>query len=165
MFRIYATVKEQYEEIGKKAQLLQEELDKYKQYNEMVVKKMEELNEQIKEASKTKEDEIAIAKLQRLIQLNENMKQQEIDFKASCKKQLGELKDMIANLQTVESSSEELQQYAQVSKAMEADREKNQKIKAALAQKNRVCNFTVITMNRKLQVYKEKWMKFHPKPN
>lgn len=95
------------------------------------------MNQAIQQAVQTKDDEIAVAKLQRLISLNENLKQQEADFKASCKKQLGEMKNLIVNLQTIESNSEELQQYSQVNKALDVDREKFQKIKAVLSQKNR----------------------------
>jgi DNA repair exonuclease SbcCD ATPase subunit len=127
--KVYKENKEQYETIKGRMDTVNEELQKYRDYNE----RLEEKIAQITQRMGSDVDKEALARVQRLVGLNEALKKQENDFRNMCKTEMLELKDQLSKLessQSVDTSSDILAAY-------EADLKRMKQIKKLLALKNR----------------------------
>ena len=109
-----------------------------------VLAQEEEYGQKIKEGMQTltelEEGENAsiYQKLRYLVAMNENLKKQEHQFKAQCKEELEKLKNNIKNLKEGGGEENEDEERAKViEQQYEADKQKLQKIRLALAKKNR----------------------------
>jgi len=107
---------------------LSAELEKYTSFNEKVENKMTELQ------AKADVDDPIVIRLKKLVAINEALKKQEADFKLNCKRQLDELKEMIAKLET---TTEESLKLKQVEKTFAVYQDKLKKVKMLLSKKNR----------------------------
>lgn len=108
-------------------------LKELNQYYEKLCNEMEKF-EIVKD-----EDKEVIAKLNSLVMMNENLKQQEQEFKSHCKEELARLQ---ADIEEVKSSNKELssedkERRELIEKQYSSDKEKLQKIRGLLARKNR----------------------------
>ena len=93
--------------------------------------------EKLKEL-KTEENKDILKHLRALVGMNENLKKQEQQFKVHCKEEMERLKAAISKLQSDEGEedSEEKERLVTITKQLEADKEKLQKIRLLFAQKN-----------------------------
>lgn len=147
--RQYTVSKQQHDELAEKLKELQQEHTKYREYNDKVRERTRDMDREIELLMSggdsdvddaTRQRELAaLHRLQKLIMLNDSFKQQQEDFKLQCRKQLQELKDMIAKVEnSPENDNEEKQNYEQLEKTLAADADRLFKIKSVLAQKNRL---------------------------
>ncbi len=101
-------------------------------YNERVVRETAKL-----EALETPENAKDIARLTALVMNNERLKQLEEQFRAGCKRQLADWKELMARLEREAQSSEENERMTEIEATYDADSAKHGKIRALLAAKNR----------------------------
>jgi len=109
-----------------KVQLAQEDINQ-----EQVLHEQAQLEQTEKEAS----NQGFLAQLRSLVALNESLKKQEAQFKASCKEQLAELQTMIQKLESDEND-EETQRMLEIERIYDADLAKLNKLRQVLAKKN-----------------------------
>jgi hypothetical protein len=79
--------------------------------------------------------------LKALVALNENLKSQEAQFRASCKKQRAQLLEKTEALKQDTPDEELLARRELIQDTLVKDTEKLTKIRQLLAKKNRVCSF------------------------
>nr|XP_019955166.1 PREDICTED: coiled-coil domain-containing protein 93 [Paralichthys olivaceus] len=97
---------------------------------EKEVKSLEELEEQA--------DNGLLEKLRALVTMNENLKQQEQDFRTHCKEEIARLQQNIEELKMASGQdTEEKERNQLIDKQYNADREKLQKIRLVMARRNR----------------------------
>ncbi|XP_053295968.1 coiled-coil domain-containing protein 93 isoform X5 [Pleuronectes platessa] len=97
---------------------------------EKEVKSLEELEEQA--------DSGLLQKLRALVTMNENLKQQEQDFRTHCREEMGRLQQNIEELKMASGQdTEEKERNQLIDKQYNADRDKLQKIRLVMARRNR----------------------------
>lgn len=98
---------------------------------EMEVKSLEEMEEQA--------DSGLLEKLRALVTMNENLKQQEQEFRTHCREEMSRLQQNIEELKsaTGEDTEEEKERNELIDKQYNTDREKLQKIRLLMARRNR----------------------------
>ncbi|XP_035029944.1 coiled-coil domain-containing protein 93 isoform X2 [Hippoglossus stenolepis] len=97
---------------------------------EKEVKSLEELEEQA--------DSGLLEKLRALVTMNENLKQQEQDFRTHCREEMARLQQNIEELKMASGQdTEEKERNQLIDKQYNADREKLQKIRLVMARRNR----------------------------
>jgi hypothetical protein len=88
-------------------------------------------------ALETPENAADLRMLKGLVSLNENLKQQEKDFRASCAKERKRLQDLLANDQLTPEDEEELQRIEMIEQTHKEDSEKLSALKSISAKKTR----------------------------
>jgi len=121
----------QFEEGKQKVQALEHDIKKKTHYNQRVVNETAKL-EAIGNAAENKE---VLEQLKGLVMLNETLKQQEAQFKTTCKQQRDELMAMIAKVESGEVD-EESKKMKEIESLYESDKAKLDKLRAVLAAKN-----------------------------
>ncbi|XP_062258324.1 coiled-coil domain-containing protein 93 isoform X2 [Platichthys flesus] len=97
---------------------------------EKEVKSLEELEEQA--------DSGLLEKLRALVTMNENLKQQEQDFRTHCREEMARLQQNIEELKMASGQdTEEKERNQLIDKQYNADRDKLQKIRLVMARRNR----------------------------
>ena len=136
-------VQAQYENVEKEKTELQKRLTEAKSQKESVKEEMKELEE-----IEINADGETLQKLKDLIALNENLKQQESQFKRQCKEEATSMNEKIEELQQElnDRSSVEDSNNSLVEKQWKEDSEKLAKIRLLLAAKNR----QVASLTRKI---------------
>jgi hypothetical protein len=94
---------------------------------------LEEINEFNSENDPNDKD---LIKLKSLVSLNELFKKQEELFRETCKVEIGEIKEMISNLEASQST-EEIEKYDELEKQIYADNDKIKKLKMMSSKRNR----------------------------
>jgi myosin heavy subunit len=125
----FQTLKKDHTELSTKLSTMQEELHNYKTFTEKVEAKLQAIHEKL---SQNEGDLEALAKLQELVMLNESLKKQEEEFRANCKKQHAELKEILSKLETEANGGVD----EKLMRAIEADQEKMKKIKQLASKRN-----------------------------
>jgi len=113
-----------------------EENDKYTNFNTKISEKLNDMKQVIADENLSPEDRAILRKLQQLVKLNESLKLQEQQFRAQCKQQLTELKQLIADLEK-QKKSKEFAALVEVEKQLGLEDEKLRKVRTLLAKKNR----------------------------
>eukprot|EP00300_Choanocystis_sp_HF-7_P043074 c9704_g1_i2.p1 GENE.c9704_g1_i2~~c9704_g1_i2.p1 ORF type:complete len:646 (+),score=183.64 c9704_g1_i2:55-1992(+) len=108
----------------------QAQLSKAKAYNDRVISEINKLKE--REQGK---DQADLAKLRRLVTLNEHLKQQEIEFRETCKRQRDELRALLKAAEQAVSEDDE-EKMKTIEAMFEKDQAKFAKVRGALAHKN-----------------------------
>merc|ERR1719499_1496823 len=94
--------------------------------------------EQIKEVEaeeQKSENKALLGKLKALVQMNEALKAQERAFKQNCKKQLGELQQLVKSVESGEDD-EDSQRIAKIEEMFTVDKKKYDKVRKVLATRN-----------------------------
>ncbi|XP_064386221.1 coiled-coil domain-containing protein 93-like [Halichondria panicea] len=112
----------------------QQQLEKVEAYSAKIAEEMDKLD-----AMETDENREVLQQLRALVAMNENLKKQELQFKAHCKDEKGRLDDAIRRLEAgdVDIVSEEDDRMTAIRQHYQADSERLTKIKALQARKNR----------------------------
>ena len=97
-------------------------------------------------ALETPENSDDLKMLKGLVALNENLKQQEKDFRASCIKERKRLQDLLANDQLSPEDEEELQRIEMIEQTHKEDSEKLNMLKSMCAKKTR----DIVMVKRKI---------------
>lgn len=87
-----------------------------------------------KERLETEENQVVLKKLQALVIMNDNLKQQELQFREQCKQELSRLQKMVKDAEESATPDEDNEQLA---KQFIDERERVQKLKLLLAKRNR----------------------------
>uniref|UniRef100_A0A8C9SIM8 Coiled-coil domain-containing protein 93 n=1 Tax=Scleropages formosus TaxID=113540 RepID=A0A8C9SIM8_SCLFO len=91
------------------------------------------------EEEEAQADSSVLEKLRGLVAMNENLKNQEQEFRSHCREEMTRLQQLIENLKMEmgENGSDEKEQNKLIEKQYNVDREKLQKIRLLLARRNR----------------------------
>uniref|UniRef100_A0A8C9TI95 Coiled-coil domain-containing protein 93 n=1 Tax=Scleropages formosus TaxID=113540 RepID=A0A8C9TI95_SCLFO len=124
---------------------LNKQIQQKSKHLEEVVREATELTEKLdKELSALEEEEAqadssVLEKLRGLVAMNENLKNQEQEFRSHCREEMTRLQQLIENLKMEmgENGSDEKEQNKLIEKQYNVDREKLQKIRLLLARRNR----------------------------
>ncbi|KAL0488298.1 hypothetical protein AKO1_015477 [Acrasis kona] len=92
----YKEKKQEFEELKTKVEASNEELEKYRNYNDKLQDKLEQIAERIN----SNVDKEAYARIQKLVALNEALKKQDIDFRNYCKTQMAAYKEQTLLLES-----------------------------------------------------------------
>jgi len=130
-----------FEETQARVKSLQSELSDSTTYNNRIVQETTKLDE----IENSVTNKAALANLKTLVELNENLKNQETQFKFSCKKQRDELVAALRKLESGEDD-EETKQLREVEQIYEQDQAKLDKLRRVLAAKNQ----GIMKMNREI---------------
>ncbi|KAG1680461.1 Coiled-coil domain-containing protein 93 [Nymphon striatum] len=135
---------------AQKSKALDEVSEKHREMKQQVIdgqkklKEIEEFSTKIENEMKkfdsvaTEENEGVLSKLRNLVSMNENLKQQEQEFKLHCREELTRLQNNIKELNSsTNDNSEDSERQQLIDKQYQADKEKMNKIRLLLAKKNR----------------------------
>lgn len=146
--RMVASLEKQISVLEKKLEQVQEKHDKLKEslikaeeQLSQVASRGERIGEEMDKLNEIDNGENAsvLQKLRSIVAMNENLKRQEQEFRAHCKKEMARLQDNIEKLkaQGSEDDGEEKERAELISKQYDADKAKLEKIRLLLARKNR----------------------------
>ncbi|XP_074658832.1 coiled-coil domain-containing protein 93-like isoform X2 [Tubulanus polymorphus] len=112
----------------------QRELEEAEKYSQRIDDEMDKLIEM--EAG---ENQVILQQLRSLVELNESLKRQELEFKAHCKDEMSRLQATIDQLKldSDEGTTDDQERSKMIDKQYNADKEKLHKIRLLLARKNR----------------------------
>lgn len=129
------------EQVQEKHDKLKESLSKAEEQLSQVASRGERIGEEMDKLNEIDNGENAsvLQKLRSIVAMNENLKRQEQEFRAHCKKEMARLQDNIEKLkaQGSEDDGEEKERAELISKQYDADKAKLEKIRLLLARKNR----------------------------
>eukprot|EP01137_Pigoraptor_chileana_P036831 Opistho-2@33072 len=112
---------------------LQEDVGKAAAYNARIDREAAKLD-----AMENESNSAALEQLRALVAINEALKRQEADFKASCKDEMARLQELIRSLGHDDGTdAEEAERIRQIDAQFEADREKMRKLRLLVGKKNR----------------------------
>ncbi|KJE90137.1 coiled-coil domain-containing protein 93 [Capsaspora owczarzaki ATCC 30864] len=134
MDKRHAEIKELYDRLSGKYNATQAELDAVLAHNAKIDAELAKF-----EAMQTPENSAVLARLSSLVTLNESLKKQETDFRASCKEEVARLQEAIEKLKAGEAGGddEEKERLRLINEQFEADKDRLQKIRVLLGKKNR----------------------------
>lgn len=112
------------------------ENDKYSEFNQKINDKLNDMKKVVADENLSEDERNILRKLQQLVKLNESLKQQEIQFRQSCKDQLEKLNQKIEELEK-QKQSKEFSALNEISEQLVNEEEKLKKVKLVLAKKNR----------------------------
>eukprot|EP01113_Clastostelium_recurvatum_P017725 TRINITY_DN2092_c0_g1_i2.p1 TRINITY_DN2092_c0_g1~~TRINITY_DN2092_c0_g1_i2.p1 ORF type:complete len:610 (-),score=212.75 TRINITY_DN2092_c0_g1_i2:101-1930(-) len=130
-------IKATHDALAQKVEEIQGEYNKRVALNERIILETQKLD-----ALETPENTKQLQLLRQLVGLNESLRNQEAQFKASCKKQMVEWKALIESLQKGaglggDNDEEERERRQLVEETWNADTEKMKRVRGLLAKKNR----------------------------
>eukprot|EP00002_Diphylleia_rotans_P010945 TRINITY_DN2169_c0_g1_i1.p1 TRINITY_DN2169_c0_g1~~TRINITY_DN2169_c0_g1_i1.p1 ORF type:complete len:535 (+),score=130.48 TRINITY_DN2169_c0_g1_i1:59-1663(+) len=126
-----AEIRAGHDELAGQLEAKNAELQKKIAYNDRILREIERLNSMENE-SNTQD----LQNLKSLVALNEALKAQEAEFKANCKRQLGELQTMLQALED-EGPTEEAEKEKSVDETLASENERLQKARQIVNAKNR----------------------------
>ncbi|XP_070832364.1 coiled-coil domain-containing protein 93 isoform X2 [Chaetodon trifascialis] len=154
--RAVASLKKQIQQKTKQLEELQAKHTEVKTNCEEAKRKLteatqrsEELDKELKSLEEAEEqaDSSLLEKLRTLVTMNENLKQQEQEFRNHCREEMVRLQQNIEELKAASGeNTEEVERNQLIDKQHSADREKLQKIRLLMARRNR----EIAIMQRKI---------------
>ncbi|XP_076602525.1 coiled-coil domain-containing protein 93 isoform X2 [Chaetodon auriga] len=154
--RAVASLKKQIQQKTKQLEELQAKHTEVKTNCEEAKRKLteatersEELDKELKSLEETEEqaDSSLLEKLRTLVTMNENLKQQEQEFRNHCREEMVRLQQNIEELKAASGqNTEEVERNQLIDKQHNTDREKLQKIRLLMARRNR----EIAIMQRKI---------------
>lgn len=129
---VYLKVKEEYVKHGKKVNEIQDELAGKTDDNEKIVNEIKKLD-----ALENPQNAKQLETLRTLIGLNESLRAQEALFKANCKRQLQQLKEMIEAIQKEGVTTEDSERSVMIEEAYTSHTAKLKKIQQLASKKMR----------------------------
>jgi hypothetical protein len=123
-------LKEDYKKLNDEKENKTKEIEEIEEKNQFMISKIDEFNK-----SHDPNDPDLI-KLKSLVSLNELLKKQEELFRETCKKEIGELKELISSLEASQSS-DEIQKYNELDNLNKVDVDKLNKLKKLSLKRNK----------------------------
>ncbi|KAM3606993.1 uncharacterized protein V6R79_000301 [Siganus canaliculatus] len=132
--------KKQLEEVEAKHSEVKSSCEEAKRHLEEATERSQQLQKELSALAEAEEqaDSSVLEKLKALVTMNENLKQQEQEFRTHCREEMVRLQQNIEELKAASGHDPEEQERNQlIDKQHNADREKLQKIRLLMARRNR----------------------------